>query len=353
MAIYWFRYRVPASQFLKGVFLPFTLISALFGGYPYFRNLFVFHNPVYPFFFGHKGVSEEQWQSLQSQILHGKVALSSVREFLLFHVDAYYIYVCAFLFVFLVFARKQRVFSALLVFAIVYLHVYWFFVDQLSRYRLDSIVLLLVGASLVIAEMFSVLSSRGIPLKQRVLSGFAPLAIILFFSIGNPQIWPRRSWDLLANRTYRWDYGLGRMTKTDYLKTSFGCNMVIADKLSTEFKADGVTLDNWSVWHDHSVHWFYTDNVFSRFAFNMALGEEKAIEETKRFRIKYVYVKESVKKSFLENKGLETDPSMKSYFQYRLEYEEFLIRNSKLVYSADDRNQKDNCKLYKVSFGET
>jgi hypothetical protein len=48
----------------------FTAATAAIGAYPYLRNLILLQNPIYPFFFGHPGLSDAFMQGLQAEIFH-------------------------------------------------------------------------------------------------------------------------------------------------------------------------------------------------------------------------------------------------------------------------------------------
>jgi hypothetical protein len=46
----------------------FTAATAVTGAYPYLRNLILLHNPIYPFLFGHPGLSDAYMQGLQAEV---------------------------------------------------------------------------------------------------------------------------------------------------------------------------------------------------------------------------------------------------------------------------------------------
>jgi hypothetical protein len=46
----------------------FTVATMITGAYPYLRNLILLHNPIYPFFFGHPGLSDDYIKGLQLEI---------------------------------------------------------------------------------------------------------------------------------------------------------------------------------------------------------------------------------------------------------------------------------------------
>jgi hypothetical protein len=46
----------------------FSVASVVTGAYPYLRNLVLLHNPIYPFFFGHPGLSDDYMRGLQVEI---------------------------------------------------------------------------------------------------------------------------------------------------------------------------------------------------------------------------------------------------------------------------------------------
>jgi hypothetical protein len=59
--------RKPGGWIAVVVFTAATLTS---GAYPYLRNLILLQNPVYPFFFGHPGLSDAYMRALQAEIFH-------------------------------------------------------------------------------------------------------------------------------------------------------------------------------------------------------------------------------------------------------------------------------------------
>jgi len=50
--------------------LVFVAATAITGAYPYLRNLILLHNPIYPFLFGHVGLSDAYMQALQAEVFH-------------------------------------------------------------------------------------------------------------------------------------------------------------------------------------------------------------------------------------------------------------------------------------------
>lgn len=48
----------------------FATATAAIGAYPYLRNLVFLRNPIYPFFFGHPGMTDGIMESLQAEIFH-------------------------------------------------------------------------------------------------------------------------------------------------------------------------------------------------------------------------------------------------------------------------------------------
>jgi hypothetical protein len=48
----------------------FTVATAVTGAYPYLRNLILLQNPIYPFFFGHPGLSDDYMRGMQAEIFH-------------------------------------------------------------------------------------------------------------------------------------------------------------------------------------------------------------------------------------------------------------------------------------------
>jgi len=59
--------RKPGGWTAVGVFVAATVAV---GAYPYLRNLIQLHNPIYPFFFGHPGLTDEYMRGLQAEIFH-------------------------------------------------------------------------------------------------------------------------------------------------------------------------------------------------------------------------------------------------------------------------------------------
>jgi hypothetical protein len=57
--------RRPGGWLAVGVFASATIVT---GVYPYLRNLVLLHNPIYPFVFGHPGISDETMKGLQAEI---------------------------------------------------------------------------------------------------------------------------------------------------------------------------------------------------------------------------------------------------------------------------------------------
>jgi hypothetical protein len=50
--------------------LVFVAATATTGAYPYLRNIVLLHNPIYPFLFGHPGLSDAYIRDLQAEVFH-------------------------------------------------------------------------------------------------------------------------------------------------------------------------------------------------------------------------------------------------------------------------------------------
>jgi hypothetical protein len=48
----------------------FSVATVVICAYPYLRNVILLHNPIYPFFFGHAGLSDDYMRGLQAEIFH-------------------------------------------------------------------------------------------------------------------------------------------------------------------------------------------------------------------------------------------------------------------------------------------
>jgi hypothetical protein len=172
--------------------LVFVAATAIAGAYPYLRNLILLHNPIYPFFFGHPGLSDEQLKLIQNEVFvrlasadlarysHNLLALQGWRDLVLAANKEYLSlwklsdYVLALTAAGLVLLRSR----ALLLFALwtLGMWIFWDLVGQMNpRWGLTPLMLLLLLAYLDVVGLID----RGVELSS---------------GSGHRWVWPIGTW---------------------------------------------------------------------------------------------------------------------------------------------------------------
>jgi hypothetical protein len=183
-------------------------------------------------------------------------------------------------------------------------------------------------------------------LQNKTISrNFKASYLILLFIIGfffyNREIITTKAWTDTIIDESKWKYALGEETETEFLARYFGCKMAVIDYLNNHYSS-GVTVDNWSVWHDDRAHAFYIKNT--RFANFIGLMDPKIIKDyVIKQNINTIYFKESIKQKFINDSPIKSDPAFQRYLKGRKEFEEYLLKRSTLVFSQGE------CRLYHIN----
>ena len=130
-------------------------------------------------------------------------------------------------------------------------------------------------------------------------------------------------------------YALGNETENHFMNRNFGCQYETFTQL--EKQSDTMVIDNWSVWHDSSLSFFFPDLGIAR----VKVTPELDIKDYLISRnIKYIYFKTDIKKNHLKTDEIIVN----EYKKGKKELEDYLLKYSDLYYS------KDTCRVYEINF---
>jgi hypothetical protein len=296
-----------------------TIFKSIFwltagGGIWYIKNFFLYNNPIYPLFLGHKGVSNEEYQFLKFTLIDSLRTPITLGEFFKMLISQYKDEINLVLFLifvttgFLFFKIKLRkidiylLLSGLSMFFLNYL-----VGSQLSRYvlLLPMIIYFLAGKILDSSKLLSIimllliLSTHAMTLKSKTL------------------------WITRANEINK------IFTKNAELD-SIGCVADLHKFCSEKCGADSLVLNLW----DAYASVFYEDTFF----YMISSGENfETIKLPKN--VQYIYTNQQWKNALQDNESLHSgmQPKNRALFESNI-----INTSSKLLFS------KDNCRLYQI-----
>ena len=318
----------------KRTFILLLIILTFTSGYWYIKNLLLYTNPTYPLFFGHKGVTDQDYSSLIQAIQEfGERDLKSflklpLKYFDLSNFTIFYSIVLLPLFFFV--SKHRRIIIIMTIFVLIYLP-YWFF---LATHQTRFLIPALTVSSIVLAIALNHASKTLILLL--ILTGLLITIVANFFkplSNESPLTVLERIKDYRLHLMYR-QYGMGNIDKETSLQRFLGCQYSVINYLE-ENNLEGNVMDNWTVWQDISASFYAENNKFRNSAIDPAISIK---EQLKSYNINYIYVKDLNKVTFKD----KTDPIESEYYKKRITVENELIKKSDHIYQSID------CHLYKI-----
>lgn len=307
------------------VILPFGLLAFLFSGFWYVKNFLLFGNPLYPLYFGHKGVDEAQYLSLINAIQQfGPKTFENFLDIPKKYLVPFPLNLPVFFSLYLapisVFIRKGRELHLPLFIYFSSYSIYWFFLaTHQKRFLMPAVIAALILTAILLTRL-----NRKILL---CLTVFAVSGLFIYFDTIQ---------SYFADKT---KYALGLESKSEFLNRKLGCQYSVIENLISN-KLEGNVVDNWSVWHDLSSDFYSPNNKFINFVFPVDTSNFDIVKRLKQQDIRYIYFKTNVKIAHLADQ----DALDIIYKKGREESEDYLLQRSSLIY------ENGLCKLYQITF---
>ena len=308
----------------------YGLMVLTFGGVWYIKNLALYLNPFYPMYFGHVGVPNETYLGLMAAIQQFQPKTIQTFVHLIDHYRRYTeitVYASLFLAPLALLVKRERVFIKLLTAYYLLYIPYWFYSTHQIRFLMPAIVVASILTAVIVAQY----------LNKKTILYLVGLTIIVGL------IWPNwaitvwhRYWNTKLHLVER-QYALGNISETEYLSREFGCQYKVVEYLKRN-KIEGKILDNWSVWHDPSVSYFSTQNKFVVWT-RPPGATQTASELAKEQGIKYLYLKTSTRRRYLDDPDLTVEKTKLP----KTNTEQALLKNSLLIY------ENGECQLYQLN----
>lgn len=304
----------------------FSLGVFIFGSFWYLKNVFNYTNPFYPLYFGHQGIDELTYNSLVEAIQ--QFGPKTLKHF--FYLIGYFktingiaVYTSLFLAGLMIFSKSK--FDRVLTIFYIIFTAYWFIVaTHQIRFLATGIVVAMIMSAVLITK-----------LNQLILKFVVVICFIgLYLNVNN---W-NSFWSTKLHTIDR-QYGLGNISKSEFLTRNFGCQYKIIEYLERN-NLKGNVIDNWSVWHAPSVSFYSNNNRFLIYGGVENILSSKLLNDLTENNIKYIYFDTVVKVNHLKN----SDPLVVKAKMQKLPIETYLLKYSTLEYSID------SCQLYSIDF---
>lgn len=316
--------------------IPLGVITLIFGGYWYLKNLILFGNPFYPLYFGHRGVDELQYQGLIKAIQQfGPRTLTGFfhipERFLTFNsltiFFSFYLAPLA-----LMIKKSFRLQLVLIIYFISYASYWYFFATHQQRFLMGAVIAALLSTAIFLTNLKP-------KMTLAVLATVVGVAVLVNRA---EHFYQNNSWWYFIHtklRTAERGYALGRETKSQILNRTFGCQYGVVETLELK-KLSGNVIDNWTIWHDPSVPFYTRLNRFGSYTFPVDDPNFKLVDSLRGEGLGYIYFNSETKKRFLAN----PDQEVINYRIGRDRAEDYLLARSQLVY------ENGHCRLYQIDF---
>lgn len=309
----------------------FFLAALLFGGYWYVKNLVLFGNPFYPFYLGHRGISDFEYAGIlqdvrkfQPKTLPGFMSLIGYFQ-TINGATTYLSFFAAPLVLFLRKGTKNKKMLVILLLYVLFYFLYWFFLaTHQVRFFASALVITIILTSIILSKI-----------GERII---ITLALIALFLLSLNQTYWRSFWNQKLHITES-RYALGKINEREFLSEEFGCQYSVIKYLEDNNLKGGV-IDNWSIWFDPSVSFYARKNNFEGYIPKVNLKLADVGNDLKSKDIKYLYFNSITKNEFLQS----TDPSVIENKNEKLPAETYLLSHSSLAY------QTGACSLYQIGF---
>lgn len=314
------------------------LLLLLAGGFWYLRNLYLYQNPFYPMYFGHKGVSDLQYHSLIQAIQQfGPRTFSNLRKVPSLYLNSFENTIVYYAFIFspiVLFHKHNRKLSFyLLIYAFGYT-LYWFFIaTHQNRFLMPAILPLLILLAITLGQI-----------KNR----WFPIFIILFISIQgkapDKYIFKGLKTNIYNLATYKlnWSsipYVLGKETNEQFLTPYLGCGYAVSQFMISKYM-EGDIIDNWAPWHDIPIGIYYGKNRHTYFTMPLTSSNLEIKKELLKENIRFIYYNLDSKNDFINTK----DEIFKQHREGRMEIENRILKYSDPLYNFGP------CQIYQIDF---
>jgi hypothetical protein len=298
-------------------------------GFWYVKNLVRLGNPTYPLYFGHRGVTDAQYNSALASIqMFGPRTLGqfvrvptrfegllTAPEFFAFFVLPLGLLI-----------RRSRTAARLLVLYFVLYVPYWFF---LATHQVRFLAPALIGGVVILAAVAAVVL-EWLPRAGRALA--VSLALALTVVAGTRVSGLRQQLGIPVSTG---QYLVGRAGQDRFLADNLGCQFAVLGYLRDRGR-QGNLVDNWTVWHDTSPSFYARRNRFIEFG---GEADDPSIwSGLQRQDLRYLYFKPATKSRFFS----DTDPQVVAYRQQHQGVEDTLLQHSRKIWSSG------GCDLYQI-----
>lgn len=309
-----FKLENPKNLLKVSGVLPFVYGLIIFGSFWYFKNIVLYLNPFYPFYLGHKGISEELYSSMIQNVQQfGDRNLCNLFKILFTNYSGQDFHILPALLsplvvVFII--KKYKDIWPLVVYYFYYL-VYWFFFGtHQTRFLGPAIVVSLIVFGFVYSKINRYLTST----------------IILFTLI----ISTRMNFDwkgYIDKKLYLEErrYSLGQVSKEGFLSQKLGCQYRTISYINHNNIDSGI-LDNWSVGKSPPLGFYMNNSTFVNYSDVITSDMHLTTDYLLDRNVNYLYFNEKYRDKLSNTTKIEDK----------------IISRSQLLF------HDDTCYLYKI-----
>jgi hypothetical protein len=318
---YFFLYKPKVSLLIRP-FLICLLLAVFMGGFWYIKNLVMLGNPIFPYFFGHHGISDGTFELIKMSI-KGSSEVRTILGYLLvpykfvsnsvYHIRGL-IVASLIVSVFIPIGdRKKYIFRrVMLLVVIINVGVWYFIISDQTRFLFSTIILATISGGVMIGSFIN--------MKKYYVLVFYFLILMLVWVVRLPV---KNIYSILANisvvKLSENEYIFGLLSKDDYLARYLGKSYYVIAYINRNLKNESII----NYWNHNGNYYLVGDNKFVR---DVPEKESDYIEYMRSTGIRYLTVDVDLKKSFINN------IKWKEWASPRLKFEEYFIRNANIVY---------------------
>src|SRR3989344_1260299 len=325
--------KIQIKILLKNICI-FLIAVFITGGFWYVKNLFLYGNPVYPFYFGHPGFSDQQYKDLVDTV---KLILvnKSLSNFLLlpyhFFLSSYYI--PTFLsfvslpvsfFVILKDKSKNRELGTFMFFYIITYLLCWFFLaTHQIRFAFVPIFFAFIFFGILLSKLSDILPQK-INLRVLVLSG-----LLIVFMFGYGIFYAKDSYFLNVKKTEIL-YIIGRYTKKDFYHNR---NLGTAYEISQYINNHYINTKFLNIWSTNDFFLTNNNDFLSpeSLYYSRQFSTTTMINFLENMDVKYVLIDE-FERSQAFNESVRTgNPAYIRYRDFVLLVEDFVVNTGSKV----------------------
>lgn len=302
----------------------FVIPAIIAGGFWYIKNIVWFINPFYPMYLGHPGVTNNEYASLMAAIQQfGPKTLSYFRHLMEYfkEIQRLPIYFALLIAPLSIFIKKSSNFTRLLLVYFLLYVPYWFYVGthQMRFFALAAILALLLSAIVI-----------GSLRMRYLIVGFVVLAALMW----RTPYYDQTVLSFFSNTKFHLterQYGLGNLTRDEFLHRWFGCYYDSIIWLNTQ-EDNGIVVDNWSYGTEANIPFYSQGHEYIAWS-------KMDLEQMRKSQIKYMYTRD---KSIAQFTGRKED-SFTLSSPVNIKFESFFVTHSTLVKQIDD------CRIYSLN----